>query len=317
MQTMKKLLFLSILFISMGSKSQSVFGYWYGTANVKTPYSANNYMIELILQPERNYVKGVLNYFFKDTYRSFEVKGDYDGVNRRLSLYNIPLTYFESNKSFQIDCIMNLLATLRVAQAGSNLIGSFFSLPDYKNTCLEAGFNFSKNADASKVDSVLKAISEYKETFQVWKPTPDDTLVALNVTPPPNKIINIPTENEYTKRRNEIVNEIEVEADTIQVGIYDNGEVDGDIISIFYNNKLILSSQKLTHKSIRLKLPVDSLLSSNEISMFAENLGLIPPNTALMTIDDGKNKYELRLSSSLEKNATIRIVRKKENTLKN
>lgn len=82
-------------------------------------------MVELILQPEKNYVKGVLNYFFKDTYRSFEVKGDYDASNRRISLYNIPLTYFGSNSDFQIDCIMNLLATLRVAQAGSNLIGSF------------------------------------------------------------------------------------------------------------------------------------------------------------------------------------------------
>ena len=313
---MKKLIILSLLFISSGLKAQSVFGYWYGTANVKTANSANNYMVELILKPEKNYVKGVLNYFFKDTYRSFEVKGDYDGANRRLGLYNIPLTYFASTTSFQIDCIMNMLATLRVAQAGSNLIGSFYSLPDYKNTCLEVGFNLTQNADASKIDSVLKAISEFKENFQVWKPTPEDTLVALNVTPPPNKIINIPTETEFSKRKNEIVNEIEVEADTIQVSLYDNGEIDGDIISIFYNNKLILSSQKLTHKSIRLKLPVDSLLQSNEISMFAENLGLIPPNTALMTIDDGKNKYELRLSSSLEKNATIRIVRKKGNQQK-
>lgn len=270
-------------------------------------------MVELILQPEKNYVKGVLNYFFKDTYRSFEVKGDYDASNRRISLYNIPLTYFGSNSDFQIDCIMNLLATLRVAQAGSNLIGSFFSLPDYKNTCLEVGFNFSKNADASKIDSVLHAIKEYKETYQVWKPSADDTLVAINVTPPPNKIINIPTENEYAKRKNEIVNEIEVDADTIMVGIYDNGEIDGDIISIFYNQKLILSNQKLTHKSIRIKLPVDSLKTDNEISMFAENLGLIPPNTALMTVDDGKHKYEIRLSSSLEKNATIRIKRKQKN----
>ncbi|MBL0129845.1 MAG: hypothetical protein IPP43_00920 [Chitinophagaceae bacterium] len=46
--------------------------------------------------------------------------------------------------------------------------------------------------------------------------------------------------------------------------------------------------------------------------MFAENLGLIPPNTALMVMHDGKKRYEIRLSSSLEKNATIRIKRKKD-----
>ena len=46
-------------------------------------------------------------------------------------------------------------------------------------------------------------------------------------------------------------------------------------------------------------------LAEDEYTPFAENLGLIPPNTALMVIHDGKKRYEIRLSSSLEKNATI------------
>lgn len=308
---MKKFISPVLLLFAIQSYSQSVFGYWYGTANVKMNGAASNYMIELVLQPEKNYVKGVMNYYFRDSYRSLQVKGDYDAANRRLSLYNIPLTYFGSVSNFEIDCIMNMQATLRVAQAGSNLVGSFLSLPGYQYTCLEVGFNLAKNADASKTDSVLKALSEFKETKQVWKPQPEDTAIAMTVTPPPNKIINYPTEKEYTERENVVMNEIEVESDTVQIGIYDNGEIDGDIISIFYNQKLILYSQKLTHKSIRIKLPIDSLLKYNEISMFAENLGLIPPNTALMVIDDGKNRYELRLSSSLEKNATVRLKKKK------
>lgn len=307
---MKRLFIFIFIFISLKTSAQSVFGYWYGTANVKTSISTNNYLVELILQPEKNYVKGVLNYYFKDTYRSFEVKGDYDISNRRLGLYNIPLTYFNSNSNFQIDCVMNLLATLRVSQLQSNLLGSFFSLPDYKNTCLEVGFNLTKSAEASKTDSVLKAISEYKETYQVWKPTQDDTLVALNVTAPPNKIKNIPTENEYSKRENIVAQEIEVTSDTITLSVFDNGEIDGDIISLFVNNKLILANQKLTHKAIRIKIPLTQ--PTNEISMFAENLGLIPPNTALMYIEDGKKKFEIGVSSTLEKNATIRINRKQK-----
>jgi hypothetical protein len=46
--------------------------------------------------------------------------------------------------------------------------------------------------------------------------------------------------------------------------------------------------------------------------MFANNLGAIPPNTALMLIYDGKKRYEVRLSSSLEKNAAVNIKRKKK-----
>jgi hypothetical protein len=306
---MKKLLLIIFVLGSLHASSQSVFGYWYGNANVKTGSSANNYLVELVLLPEKGYVKGVLNYFFKDTYRSLQVKGDYDAVARKLSLYDVPIPYYASISNFQVDCIMNFLATLRVAQAGSNLVGAFKALPDYKYTCADITFNLVLNADISKKDSVLQAISEFKETYQVWKPGNDDTLVAATVVP--RKVVNYVTENEFTTRQNVVVQEIEVASDTLKVDVYDNGEIDGDIISAFYNKQLILNSQKLTHKSIHLDLVLDSTRAVNEISMFAENLGLIPPNTALMIIDDGKNRYEIRVSSNLEKNATINIRRKK------
>ena len=308
---MKKVFFAFLLVLSMQSYSQSVFGYWYGNANVKTSSSANNYLVELVLLPEKGYVKGILNYYFKDSYRSLQVKGNYNAATRQLSLYDIPVVYHGSLAAFEVDCIMSMQATLRVAQAGSELVGAFVSLPDYKNICPNINLNLKLNADISKKDSVLKAISEYKEEYQVWKPSANDTLVAVNVTPPPKKVINFVTEKQYTERENIVANEIEVESDSLLISIYDNGEIDGDIISIFYNKNLILNNQKLTHKSIKMKLGLDTSLAVNEISMFAENLGLIPPNTALIAIDDGKNRFEIRLSSSLEKNATLRIKRKK------
>ncbi|HRA11389.1 MAG TPA: hypothetical protein PKX31_06935, partial [Chitinophagaceae bacterium] len=75
---MKRLLLLILLFSSIYASSQSVFGYWYGNANVKTNSSANNYLVEMVLQPEKNYVKGILNYYFKNTYRSVKVQGNYN-----------------------------------------------------------------------------------------------------------------------------------------------------------------------------------------------------------------------------------------------
>jgi len=306
--TKKILIAISLLF-SLHSHSQSVFGYWYGGANVKTNSSANNYLVELILQPENNYVKGVLNYYFKDTYRSLQVKGNYNAATRQLALYDIPVVYHGSLASFEVDCMMNMLATLRVSQTGSDLVGTFKSLPDYKNICPDINFNLHLNADISKKDSVLQAFAEYKESVQVWKPSYDDTLVAVTITP--RKVINYVTEKKFTERENVIVNEIEVASDSLKLSIYDNGEIDGDIISLFYNGQLVINNQKLTHKSIKIDLTLDSTKVDNEISMFAENLGLIPPNTALVVIDDGQKKYELRVSSSLEKNATIRIRRKK------
>ncbi len=44
--------------------------------------------------------------------------------------------------------------------------------------------------------------------------------------------------------------------------------------------------------------------------MYAENLGTIPPNTALMVVNDGDNRYEVRISSDLQKSGVIRFMHK-------
>lgn len=306
---MKKVLTLLFICFSLHASSQSVFGYWYGYANVKTNSSANNYLVELILQPEKGFVKGILNYYFKNTYRSLQVKGNYSTDTRQLRLYNIPLTYYGSVASMEVDCIMNMQATLRVAKAGSSLAGSFVSLPDYKYICPEVSFTLTMNADISKKDSVLRALREYKEQYQVWTPSAFDTLAPVNIIQ--RRVINYVIEDQFKKRENVVAQEITVESDSLEVDFYDNGEVDGDSISIFYNNQLVAFNRILSTRAVHFRFGLDSSREVNEISMFADNLGSIPPNTALMVVQDGKNRIEVRLSSSLERNATLRIRRRK------
>lgn len=296
---MKKLLLSLLLFITLSTSGQTVFGYWYGYANVKTTSSANNYLVELILQPEKNYVKGVLNYYFKNTFRSLQVKGNYNAASRQLNLYDVPVTYYGSRANMEVDCMMNLRATLRVAKAGSNLSGGFVSLPEYRLMCADINFNLELNADASKQDSVLKALREYKESYQVWKPSAFDTLVPETIIQ--RKVVNYVVEREFTERENVVAEEIEVESDSLKVDFYDNGEVDGDSISVFFNKQLMAFNRKLSTRAVHFDIVLDSAKQINELSMFADNLGAIPPNTALMMISDGKNRFEVRLSSNLEK----------------
>ena len=83
-------------------------------------------------------------------------------------------------------------------------------------------------------------------------------------------------------------------------------------ISVFYNNQLLAFNRRLSTKAIHFSLGLDSTKEVNELTMFADNLGSLPPNTALMLVYDGKKRYEIRLSSNLQKNATVRIKRKKK-----
>ncbi|MDP4263241.1 MAG: hypothetical protein Q8941_12000 [Bacteroidota bacterium] len=306
---MKRILLLIAIFASFQSSSQSVFGYWYGRANVKTSSASNNYLVEMILQPENGRVKGILNYFFKNTYRSLQVKGTYNKATRELNLYNIAVTYYGSTINMDVDCMMNLHGILKVARAGSNLTGQFTSLPDFKLMCADINFDLTLNADLSKKDSVLKAMSEFRETYQVWKPSRNDTLTAVTVVQ--RKVVNYVVENQFKERQNEVSDEIEVNSDSLKVDFYDNGEVDGDSISVFFNNELLAFSQRLSERSVHFDLVLDDTKEVNELSMFADNLGSIPPNTALMIVNDGKKRYEVRLTSNLQKNAMVRIKRKK------
>ncbi len=131
------------------------------------------------------------------------------------------------------------------------------------------------------------------------------------------EIIQKPTEEKiktaarpFEKRAPAIVKTIEIEQETFNVDLYDNGDIDGDTISLFYNGKLLLSQKKLTDKPLSIKLNAENSKDVNELIMYAENLGSIPPNTALMVITDGPNRYEVRISSDLQKSGVIRFVHK-------
>jgi hypothetical protein len=136
------------------------------------------------------------------------------------------------------------------------------------------------------------------------------TVAAAPITVPPQDDSKTISES-FTKRKEVVAKILDVESDSVRLSFYDNGDIDGDSISVFVNSRVVLTHQELTAKALTMYLRLDSTRDINEIGMFAENLGKYPPNTALMVITDGKNRYEVFMSSSLTENATIKIRRKK------
>ena len=139
------------------------------------------------------------------------------------------------------------------------------------------------------------------------------------------KLETIPVEKQSTeikersnatvdKRNTNIIKTIEIENETFKVDLYDNGDIDGDSISLYFNGKLLLSHKRLSDKALSLTLNATDSKNVNELVMYAENLGTIPPNTALMVVTDGSNRYEVRIASDLEKSGVIRFIHKPKNT---
>jgi hypothetical protein len=117
--------------------------------------------------------------------------------------------------------------------------------------------------------------------------------------------------NTLTNRKAELVKEIKVDTGTIQIDFYDNGQIDGDTISVYVNNAAVVSNKRLTTKPVSISIKIDLTKPIQELIMVGENLGSIPPNTALMIVNAGENRYPLYLTSDEQKNAMVRFIYEK------
>ena len=101
-------------------------------------------------------------------------------------------------------------------------------------------------------------------------------------------------------------------SDSLQLALYDNGEIDGDTVSILLNGEIILANQGLKASAIRKTIYLTPILDSLVLVLYAENLGKYPPNTGLLVVRDGEDVYNVRFSADLQKNAAIMFRRKKQ-----
>ena len=106
----------------------------------------------------------------------------------------------------------------------------------------------------------------------------------------------------------EEIPEIAVDTGQIRLDFYDNAQVDGDSISVRVNGKTILTHQKLNTKPTTTYVHINPDNLFQEVEMMAENLGSIPPNTAILIVTAGNDRYQLYLSSTEEKSARVRFV---------
>ena len=316
---MRVLLTLVCFIGTITGSAQGIKGSWFGSADVLLGGSHNNYLVELDLKQENNEVKGIISYYFKQTYQSFYVKGSYNPRTREVLIKDVPITYFRASAANGVECIMDLRALITASRAGTNIKGVFSTQGKYKYTCPDIAFDFVYGEQLD-TDSLLEKFAAVRK---IWQPSEEDVVVNDSKVYVPDSVdlkVKEPSAEQmeaqkileqFNKRKEVVGQELLVESDSLRLTFYDNGIVDGDSISVFFNREPVAIHQSLTERGIVFYTVLDPTKEHNELSMFAENLGSIAPNTALMVITDGVNRYEVFLSSSLTQNSTIRIRRKR------
>ena len=166
--------------------------------------------------------------------------------------------------------------------------------------------DFDEGTDPDVVDDTPAPI--YKPTV---KPAPTKPVTApiLKNTKPEQAKVTLREPDALpaiiAERKKVEQGRITVNVKDITLKLYDNGVVDGDTVTVFYNGKMIVNKQRLTTNPIEVKIRLEDNVSKHEIVLFADNLGSISPNTALIVVTAGKKRYELRSSADLSKNAVL------------
>jgi len=116
---------------------------------------------------------------------------------------------------------------------------------------------------------------------------------------------------DLAKRKVETIQTLYFKSDSLELVLYDNGEVDGDTVSIIMNGTVIMPKVGLSTNAVKKMISTKDAGDSIKIIMYAESLGTLPPNTGLLIVNDGTDRYEIRFSGDLERNAAI-VFRRKE-----
>lgn len=114
-----------------------------------------------------------------------------------------------------------------------------------------------------------------------------------------------PLPKELTERTNTLVKKLYVPQGQLKIDLYDNGEIDDDSITVYHNGVPVIEHGRLSSKAISVTVDIDADHPTHELVMVANNLGRIPPNTALMVITAPGKRYEVFLTSDNQRNAKI------------
>jgi hypothetical protein len=261
-------------------RAEDLNGVWKGTLSQGPGGCYPRYFLELQINSTGDRITGrAYDYYDKTHFVKMSFTGRYNLQTHRLVLIE--------NKILESDIPQDCLPCIKTYDLNYSKNGDLEELiGDWKGVYSE------KNMVCPPGRIQLKKVKVSEFPADVDQP---DTLVSLQ------KALRL------APREKTVVKTVTVNSPQIKIELYDNGEIDHDTITVLINGKLLLYRQMLTDRPLTINF--NAFPSTEyELVMYADNLGTIPPNTALMMVTAGDKKFEVYLSSSEQKSAAVKFV---------
>lgn len=278
--SMRVALLSLILLLAVSLQAQNLTGVWRGKRTQGPQGCFPEYFLELHItySTEQTFQGNAYSFVDQQRFTKINFTGRYNRQTKRMVISeNSVLQY--SVPSHCIPCIKTYHLLWSQTAAEESLLGEW------------TGHEMGNAASCPPGRITLQRVTTPTFPIDIFQ---NDTLQALQ------------QKMRLKQREKELVQTITIDTSQVKIDLYDNAEIDDDTVSVFLNNTLLLYKKRLTDKP--LSLTIDAVPGTDyELMMYAENLGKIPPNTSLMIITAGKKRYEMRLSSSEQKNAVVRF----------
>lgn len=109
-----------------------------------------------------------------------------------------------------------------------------------------------------------------------------------------------PIPDEIDVKRVKVVdaNAVQVSRRKLRVRVWDHNTIDGDIISLKWGDQWILTEYMLTAEPYEIELTLHGF--ENSITLYANNVGQVPPNTAMISVFDGNKLVRQELNADMQ-----------------
>jgi hypothetical protein len=269
-----------------------------------------SFVYQLIFTDSLGYIKGhSYTWLYEKSEVQAAITGYIDKKNKTFSFKENIILYNRGFQSNTTICLINAL--LRYKQEDGNLVftGPITSSDITNVSCGRGTITFQDN-------EVLRSL--FNNTPDEAVPPPKQTLpktqkamrIVYDTVSTPKKATSQTSPNEpATARITEGMEKAyEWTTDTIIVDLWDGGRIDGDIVTVLYNNVPALDKYTVVKEPKRLKFLLTGK-SLEVITIVAEHEGNEALNTANVLLTDGKIQYPVEVYNTIGKKAMIKIRR--------
>ncbi len=266
--------------------------------------SGEEFNYKIVLTDSSGKIRGFSYTWFKDKTNEdtkAAISGTIDRAAKTLSIKETEMVYNHDFYSQALICLVKCKMKIGSEKGHDVLAGAFTSANTFGTACDGGVLRFENEAVIRELFAETMALP----VANVPKKSSGPRIVVYDTASRP---ASAPVET-VTKITAGVEKIYDWNTDSLVVDIWDGGKIDGDNITVIWNNEIVLSRHTIAanKRQLRLAVPAQDI---SKLVIVANNTGNEPPNTANITLHDGDTAYPVLAYNEAGNQGVIRIKRK-------